>query len=140
VDILAVTKVLEIGDSYILMGEFRSDFAKAALPAGAHVMGPGPFDGVIFKNTKEINATWADNIDDTLWPADGHLDADTWAFQINKNFAAPLTMTYTASPLIPAGSQAKIGFLDFDAGESQAYQLRWSPGAMPVTAMAAPMP
>jgi hypothetical protein len=125
-NILAVTKVLEIGDSYILMGEFRSDIVKATLPAGAEVMGPGSPDEVAFKdvNGDEINATWPGNIEEALWPESAHPEAGAWAFQVNKKFAAPLTMTYKTSPSIPAGPQAVAEF-EFDAGEDPQPGQEW---------------
>jgi hypothetical protein len=124
--VLAVTKVLEIGDSYVLMGEFRSDLVKASLPANAQVMGPSPDENVMVKdaNGQEINATFPDDIDDALWPTDGHPDASTWAIRIDKKFAAPLTMTYTVSPSIPAAPQITTEF-DFDAGKDPQPKQQW---------------
>ena len=108
-ELLVVKKALDMGDRYILMGEFRSDLAQAALPAG----GSTGASETLFKDANGRAIGYglpADSID-ALWPP---IDpgAQSWAYQIDKGFAAPLTMISTLTLVRPPG---KTEF-DFDAG------------------------
>ena len=120
-DLLAITRVLDMGDSYILFSEFRSDLVDASMPPGSQVSGYE----TIFKdaNGKEINSSVPDIADDQ-WPPLQHPGAEQWAYQIDKNFAAPLIMTYKRSYRVPAGGHAKAE-IKVDVGQDPQPGQKW---------------
>jgi hypothetical protein len=121
---LAITKVLDIGDSYVLMGEFRYD----ALGAVSHdnVFADGSWWWV--KNVKAIDSggqeipTAINN--DIEWPTP-QPNAETWVYQIDKNFIPPLMISYEVAHVIPVGSEEQAEF-EFDTGMNPQDGDMWS--------------
>jgi hypothetical protein len=109
---LVITKVLEIGGSYVLMGELRYDLAKdGSLPVGAWWQ---VTNGVKISDAsgQEIFYSYPNDID---VPPSSQPDTETWAYQVDKGFPPPLTITYSGSFIVPADPQIKVTF-EFDAG------------------------
>lgn len=111
---LAITKVLDIGNSFVLMGEFRYN----ALGTIAH-------DNVFADNSwwwvKNVKVTDASGQEipnfisnDIEQPTPGP-NAETWTYKIDKNFVPPLTITYETEHIIPVAAEEQAEF-EFDAG------------------------
>ena len=110
---LALLKVVDTGNNYVLLGEFRpSDAQDPVLPAGSYWSLTDPVK-ITDASGKEVFFTT---------PSDPHLllppsqpDALPWAYQIGKTFTPPLTITYTGRYTILADPSAQAQFT-FDAG------------------------
>ena len=109
---LALLKVVDTGDNYVLLGEFRpSDAQDSSLPTCSY-----------WSQTKvKITDATGQAVFNTS-PADSHLllppsqpDALPWVYQIGKTFTPPLTISFTGRYTIPAGPSAQAQFT-FDAG------------------------
>jgi hypothetical protein len=92
--LLAVTRVYDMGDRYLVFGEFRADLVQASLPAGLHADPKYP----TFTDARgtAIDATIPpDDIynNESLWPPNKHPDALVWVYEISKGFVAPLTIS-----------------------------------------------
>ena len=111
---LALLKVVDTGNNYILLGEFRPSQAQdPSLPSGS------------YWSQTEVKITDATGqaVFNTS-PSDPHLllppsqpDALPWVYQIGKTFAPPLTITYTGRYTIPADPTERAQFT-FDAGSN----------------------
>ena len=110
---LALLKVVDEGDNYVLLGEFRPSRAQdPSLPAGSY-----------WSLTDAVKITDASGQEVFFTtPSDAHLllppsqpDALPWAYQIGKTFTPPLTITYTGRYTILADPSAQTQFT-FDAG------------------------
>ena len=105
---LTIKKVLDIGDSYILMGE-----RPLILPSGADRY---DYNEILSDaNGKELDYD-VPQVDEVMWPAISP-ETEPWVYQISKDFAPPLTITYTEWYAVPADPPAKAE-LAFDAGEN----------------------
>jgi hypothetical protein len=116
---LALTKVLDVGEHYILMGVFHTD---ASQPVGSS----SSESEVTFTdaNGQAIEATPLDyDVNDAMWPP-SQPSAEPWGYQIDKGFAAPLTMTYTQFYMAAADPQARTEF-EFAAGENPQPGQEW---------------
>src|SRR6266545_6898442 len=105
---LSITKVIDAGDSYILIGEFRQPTTS---DSGAWSPQPG---GLILKdgNGQEIFWDYPQDID---LPANDWPDIQPWAVKVTKGFVPPLHITYPIQYILTDPSQAKYEF-EFDAG------------------------
>lgn len=108
---LAITKVLDIGDKFVLMGEFsyRAD-RDASLLAGS------------WWAIKQVSITGADGraipqsySNDFDLPAPTQPDSEPWLFQLDKNFVPPVAITWTGEIISPVGAKEQVAF-EFDAG------------------------
>ena len=112
---LAITKVLDIGNSFVLMGEFRYD----ALGTVSHdnVFADGSWWWV--KSVKAIDSSGqeipAAINPDIEWPTPTQPNAETWVYQIDKNFVPPLMINYETVHVIPVEAEEQVEF-EFDAG------------------------
>ncbi len=109
---LVITKVLDIGNRFVLMGEFRYD----ALGTAAHGNADGSWWWV--KGVEAIDSTGsgipsvANN--DIEWPVPGP-NAEVWVYQIDKNFVPPLMILYDTRRIVPVGLEEQAES-EFDAG------------------------
>jgi hypothetical protein len=121
---LAITQVLDIGDHYVIMGEFRYDaLGKKAKLAHDNVFSDGSW--VVVKDVKIIDAVGqetsvapSDGIDSTLMaivPTPSRPDAAQWNYQADKIFVPPLTIEYNVEDITPVGAAVQAEF-EFDAG------------------------
>jgi hypothetical protein len=100
---LAITEVLDIGDKYVLMGEFRQDaILNQALPAGS------------WWALRQITIRGADGRDvpqsysnDLQAPTPSAPDAAPWLYQLDKTFIPPVTIRYTGEVISPVGPQSR---------------------------------
>jgi hypothetical protein len=108
---LSITQVLDIGDKYVLMGEFRQDaILNQALTAGS------------WWALQQITIRGADGQDvpqsysnDLQAPTPSAPDAAPWLYQLDKTFIPPVTIRYTGEVISPVGSEEQAEF-EFDAG------------------------
>ena len=108
---LMITKVLDIGDKFILMGEFSYNTGgNASLP-------PGSWWAI-----KQVSITGADGrkvplsySNDFEQPTATRPDSETWLYQLQKNFVPPVTITYAGELISPVGAKEQAEF-EFDAG------------------------
>ncbi len=108
---LTITKVLDIGDKFVLMGEFsyRAD-RDVSLPAGSWWV------------IKQVSIIGADGRDvpqsysnDFELPTPSRADSEMWLYQLDKNFVPPVTIIYTGQVISPIGPKEQVEF-EFDAG------------------------
>lgn len=121
---LTITKVLDIGKSFVLMGEFRYD----ALGTVAHdnVFSDGSWwvaNGVKVTDSNGQEIPYAIN-PDIEWPTPGP-HAEVWGYQIDKNFVPPLTITYEVEHISPVGVEERVEF-EFDAGQNPQAGNEWA--------------
>jgi hypothetical protein len=118
---LSITKVMEIGDNYIIMGEFDAEKTKAPLHAEARWQWT---DGIkITDGTgKEIYYTVPNDIE---LPSPTPPNAEVWAYQISKAFSPPLTISYSGIYITNVGTPQRFE-LDFDTGENPSSGQMWT--------------
>lgn len=105
---LSITRTIDTGDSYILIGEFRPP-----QQGGSEAGSPQPGGLLITDgNNREVFWDFPQDIDlpATDWP-----DVQPWAVKIAKGFAAPLHITYLIQYIHTDPTHARYE-LEFDAG------------------------
>ncbi len=118
---LALLKVVDTGDNYVLLGEFRpSDAQDLSLPAGSYW---SPTE-VKITDANGQDVFYTSPTDPSLQLPPDHSDAEPWAYQIGKTFAPPLIITYTGRYTIPADPTARAEF-SFDAGTNPQPGQEW---------------
>jgi hypothetical protein len=114
---LSIIKVLEIGDQYVIEGEFRY----GALGALAHdnIMDDGSIWVITNIHIRDASGQEYQNLpaDDIPLPTPTTPNAETWDFKIDKGFAPPLTITYGVEHISPVGSPEQ-GKFDFNVGQN----------------------
>lgn len=122
---LAITKVLDIGDSFVLMGEFRYDALGTV--SQANVFADGSWWWV--KGIKAIDSIGSEipipGNYDVEWPAPSQPNTDVWVYQIDKNFVPPLTINYEVQHVIPVGAEEQAE-ISFDAGTNPQAGNEWA--------------
>ena len=120
---LVVTKVLEIGNSYIIMGEFRYNLSKdVTIPIGSWWQGNGRVE-VTDATGQSVPYTFPNNIDE---PTPSGPDSwITWIYQVQKDFVPPLTFSYQGKVISPIGSKEQAQF-EFDAGPNPQSGQQWA--------------
>jgi hypothetical protein len=119
---LVLLKVVDTGDNYVLLGEFRpADAEDSSLPSGSWWS--------LTEQVKIIDATGQDVFytiptDPSLLLPPSQPGAEPWAYQIGKTFTPPLTITYAGRYTIPADPSAKAQFT-FDAGTNPRPGQEW---------------
>jgi len=119
---LVITKVLEIGNSYIIMGEFRYGTTQdSTFLAGSWWVG----DGIKLTDAigQSVPYTFPNDIDS---PNPSGPDVQmTWIYKVDKNFVPPLTFTHQGKVISPVGpkEQAEI---EFDAGPNPQPGDQWT--------------
>lgn len=110
---LAITKVLDLGDHFVIMGEFRYDaLGKNALTDGSAWSVKAIT--IVDANGREIPNSPTNDIE---WPTPTEPNAETWLLRIPKNFIPPLTITYDVEHTSPVGAKEQAEF-EFDAGQN----------------------
>ena len=118
---LRILKVLDIGDKFVLMGEFSYNAARdPSLPAGS------------WWAIQRVSITGADGRDvpqafsnDFSLPTPTRPDSETWIYQLYKNFVPPVTITYAGEIISPVGEKEQAEF-DFDAGLNPQDGMVWT--------------
>jgi len=115
---LAIIKVLDIGDHFVVMGEFRYD-----------VLGKNDGSAWWVKAIKITDSTGREfpnmPVNDIELPTPTSPDADRWLFQVTKNFIPPLTVTYEVEHTSPVGTKEQAEF-EFDAGQNPQAGGEWT--------------
>jgi hypothetical protein len=111
---LVITKVLDIGNSFVLMGEFR--YGALGTVSHDNVFADGSWWWVKNVNVMDASGQEIPNAinNDIEWPTP-QPNAETWVYQIDKNFVPPLMISYEVAHVIPVGSEEQAEF-EFDAG------------------------
>ena len=118
---LTITKVLDIGDKFVLMGEFSYSAAQdASLPAGSWWAIQRV--SIIGADGREVPQSYSN---DFKLPTPTHADSETWLYQLNKNFVPPVTITYTGENISPVGPKEQAEF-EFDAGLNPQDGSKWT--------------
>ncbi len=118
---LALLKVVETGDNYVLLGKLRpSDAEDPSLPAGSYW---SPTE-VKITDANGQDVFYTIPTDPNLQLPPDHTDAEPWAYQIGKTFAPPLTITYAGRYTIPADPTAQAEF-SFNAGANPQPGQEW---------------
>lgn len=121
---LNITKVLEIGNQYIIEGEFRY----GVLGALAHdnVMNDGSIWVITGIKIRDASSQEYPNspADAIPLPTPTTPDAETWDFKIDKGFTPPLTIIYDAEHISPIGTSEKANF-DFNVGQNPQDGDKW---------------
>lgn len=118
---LTITRVLDVGDKFVLMGEFNSrDALGESLPVGSwwaieRISITGA-DG------REVPQTYSN---DFTLPEPTRPDSETWLYQLEKNFVPPVTLTYTGQIISPIGPEEQAEF-EFDAGLNPQNGSEWT--------------
>ena len=118
---LTITKVLDIGDEFVLMGEFSySATQDASLPAGSWWAIQSV--SIIGADGREVPQTYSN---DFTSPPPTRADSETWLYQLKKNFVPPVTITYTGEIISPVGPKEQAEF-EFDAGINPQDGSKWT--------------
>jgi hypothetical protein len=122
---LDITKVLEIGDQYVLMGEFRY----GAL--GKKIAHDNIFTDDSWAVVNQVDIVDAAGqviptvpTDDIQLPAPTRPDAETWKLGVDKLFIPPLTIKYDVEFIRPVGAEEQAEFT-FDAGQNPQDGDKW---------------
>lgn len=108
---LTIRQVLDIGDQFIVMGEFSYGAERdASLPEGS------------WWNLEQVSIVGADNrvvpqsySNDFEMPTPSLPDSETWLYQLDKNFVPPMTITWSGEIISLEGLEETAEF-EFDAG------------------------
>jgi hypothetical protein len=118
-NLLSITKVIDAGDSYILIGEFNP-------PAPSQTVDDWSSAGIIKLSDSSGQEIAYDLPQDLGLPSPESPKIDVWAIQFSKGFAPPLRITYSNLYTLHVPSQEMVEF-DFDTGpnpqEGQIWQL-----------------
>jgi hypothetical protein len=107
---LSITKVIEAGDAYILIGEFAPP---APVQAGDW---SSRHTGIKLNDTNGQEVTY-DILQDIELPVPNAPHSESWAIKFSKGFASPLHIAYSNQYIFPAPSQQAVDF-EFDAGQN----------------------
>jgi len=118
---LVISKVLDIEDKFVLMGEFsyRAD-KDVSLPADS------------WWNLNQVSITGADGREvpqsysnDFELPPPTNAENETWLYQLDKNFIPPVTITWSGQVISPEGSKEQAEF-EFNAGLNPQNGREWT--------------
>ena len=118
---LVLLKVVDTGDNYVLLGEFRrADANDPSLPSGSW------WSVGLQKITDATGQDVFNTIpnDPSLQLPPSQPEAEPWAYQIGKTFTPPLTITYTGQNTFPTDPNAKAEF-EFDTGTNPQVGQEW---------------
>lgn len=110
---LTITRVLDIGDKFVLMGEFSYNFAgDASLPTGSWwVLNQV---SIIGADGRDVPQTYSNDFE---IPTPSRVGSEPWLYQLDKNFTPPVTIIYTGEIISPVGPKEQVEF-EFDAGSN----------------------
>jgi len=112
---LSITKVLEIGDKLILIGEFRADQIGDNTLLADTWWQLTDMVKILDGNGNEIYYSLPNN--DIELPAPSTPNTEVWAYQVGKNFVPPLTISYPGIYITKVGAPQTFEF-EFDAGNT----------------------
>jgi len=115
---LRLTNALDVGDSFVLMGEFDPELLGEKQD--------NSWWWVKSTNIMDANGTLLPNMasSDFEFPTPTTPTAETWIHQVKKNFVPPLTITYETEHIIPVGLEEQTEF-EFDAGQNPQAGNEW---------------
>jgi hypothetical protein len=122
---LTITKVIDVGDSYILIGEFQPSAPSRAgnWSYGENWLSLGSIVKLSDANNQEVLYDLPQDVD---LPSPSSPTAEVWAIKFSKGFAPPLHIAYSNQYSLAAPSQETVE-VEFDAGpnpkEGQTWQL-----------------
>ncbi len=118
---LMITKVLDIGDKFVLMGEFsyRAD-RDVSLPAGSWWAIKQV--SIVGTDGREVPQSYSNDFD---LPTPTKPDSEPWLYQLDKNFVPPVTVTWTGEIISPVGPKEQ-GEFEFDAGPNPQDGSSWT--------------
>ena len=114
---LSITKVIDAGDSYILIGEFNPPVPSEAVDDWSSAGSIKLNDA----NGQEIPYDFPQDLD--LPPAESP-KTDVWSIKFSKGFAPPLRITYSNLYTLHVPSQETVEF-EFDAGPNPQEGQTW---------------
>lgn len=120
---LALTRVLDIGNRFVLMGEFRYDVLGTVVHDNVFADGSWLWTKnvrVMDASGREIPLQINGDIEGPI--PSGH--AEAWMYQIDKNFIPPLTIYYEVERVTPIGDEQRAEF-EFDAGTDPQEGMTW---------------
>lgn len=117
---LSITKVLDVGDKFVLMGEFNyNDALDGSLPGSWWSIKNISITGA---DGREVPQTYSNDFE---LPAPTRAGSEAWLYQLTKNFVPPVTITYTGQIISPVGAKEQAEF-EFDAGLSPQDGNKWT--------------
>jgi hypothetical protein len=118
--LLEINKVMDIGDQFILMGEFKDPVVKDdTLPAGSWWVPKNV--SIIGDDGREVPRNFSNDFD---LPSPTTTDSEPWLFQLKKDFVPPITITWIGEIISPVGSKEQVAF-EFDAGQNPQEGSQW---------------
>jgi hypothetical protein len=114
---LTLTKVLEVGDTYLLFGEFHSSQPQNGTwwnQTGNVQIIDGKGQAVLYTIPNDIEL-----------PPRTQPDSEAWVYKISKNFTPPLTISYPGIYIAAIGQPQEFDF-EFDAGPNPQPGQEWT--------------
>lgn len=121
---LAITNIMDIGNQYLIIGEIR--YGVLGELAHDNVYSDDSIwviiqDKLVDGNGKELPIL---STDDIVLPTPTTTDASVWYIKVNKDFTAPLVISYSAEHITPIGNAEEEKF-GFDVGENPQNHDEW---------------
>lgn len=113
---LTITNIIDIGDSYVLIGEFRESSPPNESDSGS--IGLRVTDG----NGEDI--PFEGFPQDIVLPTPTSPNSEVWSVKFDKGFISPIYITYTKQYIFADSSQMPVKF-EFDAGENPQTVQSW---------------
>lgn len=110
---LTITQVLDVGDKFVLMGEFNAQNAlDESLPTGSWwAIEQSSITGADGRDIPQVYSN------DFSLPEPTRPESDPWLYQLEKKFVPPVTIIYTGQIISPIGLEEQVE-LEFDAGSN----------------------
>jgi hypothetical protein len=118
---LTITKVLDIGDKFVLMGEFNYKAAYNASPSAGSWWSIQRVS-INGADDREVPQSYSNDFE---MPTPSRPDSETWLYQLQKNFVPPVTITYGGEIISLAGPKEQAEF-EFDAGPNPQDGKQWA--------------
>jgi hypothetical protein len=118
---LEITKVLDIGPTFVVMGELKYDVNEDSnFPKGSWWVDRG----IRVKDANGVTVPYSfpNDIEIPTPSADG--SGNPWGFQIEKTTAFPITISSKGTVIIPRGAEEQASF-EFDAGNELSTGKEW---------------
>ncbi|MBO9369336.1 MAG: PD40 domain-containing protein [Chloroflexi bacterium] len=115
---LTITRILDVGDRVVIMGEFRHEGLQMDHASTWSVKGIRIADAT----GREIPNQPSVDIEP---PTPTIPEADAWLVQVPKAFTPPLEITYEVEITTPVGPEEQVAF-DFDAGQNPQAGGEWT--------------
>ena len=117
---LVINKVLDIGDQFVLMGEFINPVEQDdSLPVGSWwVLNQV---SIVGEDGREVPQFFSNDFE---LPTLTQPDSEPWLYQLKKDFVPPVTITWTGEIISPVGPKEQAEF-EFDAGQNPQAGNQW---------------